>query len=114
MYDNASELYNEYLKIYFDEYKALAGVKKRNLGNKFDGVNLFLETSNYDVWFENEESTDTTKSGKEFTNLSSMSVLESDEEEVKEGTGLEVLTPNKPLTTILAKICETNISVSVN
>ena len=24
MYDNASELYNEYLQIYFDEYKALS------------------------------------------------------------------------------------------
>ena len=29
MYDNASELYNEYLKIYFDEYKALSNAKKR-------------------------------------------------------------------------------------
>ena len=42
--DNASELYNEYLEIYFDEYKALSGSHKRNLGNKYDPTNLFLET----------------------------------------------------------------------
>ena len=42
VYDNASELYNEYLEIYFDEYKALSDVKKRNLGNKYDPINLFL------------------------------------------------------------------------
>ena len=44
MYNNASELYNEYLEIYFDEYKALSGSHKRNLGNKYDPTNLFLET----------------------------------------------------------------------
>ena len=42
--DNASELYNEYLEIYFDEYKTLSGSHKRNLGNKYDPTNLFLET----------------------------------------------------------------------
>ena len=60
MYDNASKLYNEYLEIYFDEYKALSDAQKRKLGNKYDPINLFLETYNYDAWFENERSTDTT------------------------------------------------------
>ena len=59
MYD-ASELYSEYLEIYFDEYKALSSAKKRKLGNKYDPINLFLEAYNYDVEFENEESTNTT------------------------------------------------------
>ena len=27
--------------------------------HKYDFTNLFLETCNYDLWFENEESTDT-------------------------------------------------------
>ena len=36
------------------------------MGNKYDPVNLFLEIYNYDLWFENEELTDTTiKSDKE-------------------------------------------------
>ena len=59
VYD-ASELYNEYLEIYFDEYKALSSAKKRKLGNKYDPINLFLEAYNYDIEFENEESTNTT------------------------------------------------------
>ena len=61
MYDNASKLYNEYLEIYFDEYEALSDAQKRKLGNKYDPINLFLETYNYDAWFENEVSVNTTK-----------------------------------------------------
>ena len=41
----------------FDEYKALSDAKKIRMGNKYDPINLFLETYNY-VWFGNEESTD--------------------------------------------------------
>ena len=54
------------------------------MGNKHDPVNLFLETYNCDVWFENEESTDATsrKSNKE----------------VKEGKGLKILSQSKLLT----------------
>ena len=57
VYDDASKLYNEYLGIYFDEYKSLSDVQKRELGNKYDPINSFFETHNYDVWFENKEST---------------------------------------------------------
>ena len=55
VYENASELYNEYLVIHFDEYKSLSDAKKRELGNKYGPINLFLEKYNYDIWFENEE-----------------------------------------------------------
>ena len=61
MYDNTSELYNEYLSIYFDQYTALSNAAKGKLGNNYDPDNLFLETYNYDAWFENEESIDTKK-----------------------------------------------------
>ena len=44
----------------------------------------------YDVWFENEESTYTTRFGEEFADLSSMPSLEGDEEEVKEGKELKM------------------------
>ena len=30
LYDNASEIYNEYLEIYFDEYKVLSDAKKES------------------------------------------------------------------------------------
>ena len=94
VYDNASELYNEYSKSYFAEYKTLSDAKKWKLGNKYDPI--YLETYNYDVWFENKESTDTIsrKSDKQkFVNLSIMPPLEGDEE-VKEGKISEIFTSN--------------------
>ena len=47
MYDNDLELYNEFLEIYFDEYKALSDAKIRELDNKHEDANLFLERCNY-------------------------------------------------------------------
>ena len=38
---------------------------KKELGNKYDPTNLFLKTYSCDIWFENEESADTTKDGEE-------------------------------------------------
>ena len=90
VYDNASELHNEYLEIYFYQYKALSYDRKRKLGNKYGPINLFLETYNYNNWFKNEERPDTTsrKSDKEKSlDLSDMLPLEGDEEKVKEVTG---------------------------
>ena len=34
---------------------------KKELVNKYDPINLFLETCNYDVWFQNEELDDNKK-----------------------------------------------------
>ena len=59
---------------------------KKELGNKYNPTNLFLETYNYNVWLENEELTDTTseKSCKEESvDSSDMSPLEDDGEELK-------------------------------
>ena len=50
MFDKASELYNDYLKIYFDEYKTLSEAETE-LDNK----------RYYDIWFENEESAEKKK-----------------------------------------------------
>ena len=86
----------------------LSDNKKRKLDNKYDLVNLFPETQNYDVWFENEEQADTTRKSdkeestdttrksdkEESVDLSDMPAIEGDEE-VKEGKGLTILTPNK-------------------
>ena len=41
---------------------ALSENKKSKLGNKYNPVNLFfVDVYNYDEWFKNEKSTDTTK-----------------------------------------------------
>ena len=90
MYYNASELYNDYLEIYFDKYKALPMLKKE-LGNKYDPVNLFVETNNYVILFENEEQPDRIKSGEESTDLPP--TLDGDQ--IKEGRKLKFLTPKK-------------------
>ena len=35
-HDNASELYNDYLEIYFNQYMDFSDSKKRNSGSKYD------------------------------------------------------------------------------
>ena len=67
------------------------------MGNKYDPINLFIETYNYDVVFENEESADTKRKNykKESVDLSNMPPLEGDKEDVKKG--LKIFTPNKLL-----------------
>ena len=95
------------LEIYFYKYKAVSDGKKGKLGNKYDPINLFLETYNYNVWFENEELSDATKTDEKSTDLPPMPPLESDEEEAKERKRSKILTPNKLLTrssTLLAQI----------
>ena len=83
MYDNASEIYNEYLEIYFNEYKLLSDAQKKDLDNKYDPIDLFHETYDYDIWFQNEELADVIQDKKE-SKLSDMPLLEG-VEEVKEG-----------------------------
>ena len=61
------------------------------MGDKYDPINLYLETYSYGGWYENEELTDK----KESVDLCDMPTLEGDEEEIKEGKGLKILTPNK-------------------
>ena len=88
VYDSVSELYNEYLGIYFDQYMTLSDAWEKNLGNKYNPINSFLETYNYNWWLENGESYNTTsrKSDKEESiDLSHMSPQEGVEEEVKQG-----------------------------
>ena len=90
----ASELYNELLKSYFDEYTELSDAKRKNIKFKYISNKLFFKAYNYDPWFENEELTDK----EESVDLSDMLPLEGDAEEVKEGKELRILTLTKLLT----------------
>ena len=65
------------------------------MGKNYNPFNLFLDRYNYKIWFQNEESYDTTKSSEECIDLPSMTLLEGDE--VKDRKELKVLTPNKIL-----------------
>ena len=86
MLNTASELYNDLLGIYFDEYYELSDAKK--IESKYDPDKLFLKAYNYDIWFENEETNDTIRKIKD---LSDMSEIEA-HEKVKQGKELKFLT----------------------
>ena len=86
MLNTASELYNDLLGIYFDEYYELSDAKK--IESKYDPDKLFLKAYNFDIWFENEETNDTIRKIKD---LSDMSEIEA-HEKVKEGKELKFLT----------------------
>ena len=47
VYNTASELYNDLLEIYFDEYYELSDAKRDKMKCKYDPKKLFLETYNY-------------------------------------------------------------------
>ena len=66
---------------------------KKELGNKYNPVNLFVETNNYVILFENEEQPDRIKSGEESTDLPP--TLDGDQ--IKEGRKLKFLTPKKTI-----------------
>ena len=55
MYNNASQLYNEYLEISFNQYMAFSDGKKRKLDEIISYLFL-VDTHNYDNWYENKES----------------------------------------------------------
>ena len=66
----------------------------KKVKSKYDPIQLFLATYNYDNWFEREESTDK----EESVDLSDMHLPKGEEEEgVKERIQLHFLTPNKLL-----------------
>ena len=76
---------------------------KKDLGNKYNSTNLFLETYNYNVWLENEELTNTTSEKcykEESVDLSDMSPLEDDEEKLKK----EKVLTNWNLSKLLTKL----------
>ena len=95
MYDIASELYNELLEIYFDEYFHFSGAKRKETDSKYDPANLIVDTY-YLEWF---------KKDVESAVIPSMPPPEVDKE-VKEGKGLKILTPNKLLTSLSALLAQ--------
>ena len=72
VYKNASELYNEYVEIYFNQYKTLSVPKKESLV-----INIILRF---------------------ILDLSNMPPLQVHEEEIKDRKRLNILTPRKRLT----------------
>ena len=109
MYDAASELYNELLGTYFDEYYYLLDSKRKKMEHKYKPKNLFLNAYNYDDWFDIKESTDK----EESVDLSNMSPLEGDEK-VKERKEIKVLTPNKLLTRLPISPAQTKVGNNSN
>ena len=96
-YHNASNYTMSVLNFFLMNTRVFRMLKKQ-LGNKYNPINIFIETFCYGAWFQNEESTDTTSKKsdkKDSVDLSHMPPLEGDK--LKEGKRLEILTPNKLL-----------------
>ena len=87
MYDTASELYNDFLRIYYHKCCELSDNKRKKIESKYDPKDLFLDGYDYSMWSENEEElTDKEWTDKEESeDLLSIPLLEANEEEVKEG-----------------------------
>ena len=98
VFDTSSELYNKFLNKHLEEYYDLEGGEKEDLGFKFMPINLRIKGYDYNE-FHKEISDDDFDAcdSDEFIDISDMPPLEGDDEEVKEGKGLNILTPNKLL-----------------
>ena len=66
MYYISSELYNNFLEIYYDEFIELQDAKKRRLGNNYDPKNLFLKGYDYSVLSKNKEELDDKEKSVDF------------------------------------------------
>ena len=60
VYAKASDLYNDFVAIYFDEYNEL-DARRKKMELRYDPKKLFIKVYNHDVCLENEESIDTTR-----------------------------------------------------
>ena len=87
MHNTASELYDELLETYFDEYYELSGDKREKVESIYDPKDLFLEGYDYSVWSENEKKLTDKEESKD---LSDMPPQEGDEEEVKKRKGFKI------------------------
>ena len=88
VHDTASKLYDELLETYFDEYCYLSDPERKKVDCKYKPKKLFLKGYDDSVWSQSkEESTykEELTDKKESVNLSDMSLVEGDEEEVNEG-----------------------------
>ena len=92
MIDTASQLYNELLKIYFDEYYNLSHAKRGKMNPKYVRTNLALKDYNYGEWFTEESDYSTVREYEE--ELDDLPSLEGDQE-IKVGKVLKISTPNK-------------------
>ena len=92
MYDAASDLYNELLWIYFDEYYDLLDATRSKMDSKYNPINVTLDEYDYKEWYKEGSDDSTVKDDEEESY--DLPQLKSDEE-VKERKGLKILTSNK-------------------
>ena len=110
MCNTVSNSYDDLLKIYFDKYNDLWDVRCE-MDPKYDHTNLILDEYDSGEWYKEKPDDLTVKSDEE--ELGDLPSLEGDEEKVKEGKWLKILTPNKlltRLTVLLAQIKAQNNS----
>ena len=86
------------LGIYFDEYYELSDAKRKK-NSRYDPDNVFLKACKYNIWFENEQSIDTTRK-KWYRRICTFIWHATNRKwwRIKKRKALNVLTPNKSLT----------------
>ena len=55
MYVKASDLHNDFLAIYFDEYYNLSDTKIIEIDPKYNPANLTLDGCDYNEWYKEKE-----------------------------------------------------------
>ena len=55
MHDAASELYNEFLETYYDQYYCLLHAKRKKMNHKYKPKKLFIKGYNYSMWSKHEK-----------------------------------------------------------
>ena len=102
VYNNAEKLYNTLLTIYFNQCNNTAD--KEYIDKKYDPENLllkgkgFIESKKKEKSKSQPEESIAERAKSRRQKADDMSPLDSHKEEVKEGTELQILTPNKFLT----------------
>ena len=110
VYNNAKKLHIKLLSIYYDDYNYSTDEEKERMCEKYNPKSLHLKGQRFieekskshpeeiiaeEVKLRRQKADD---DSDEFIDIPDMSPLEGDEEEVKEGKGLKILTLNKMLT----------------
>ena len=52
MFDKVSELYDDILETYFDEYNHFSVAKTKRFGHKLDPIFFFLKYYIYNLWYK--------------------------------------------------------------
>ena len=112
MYNAATRLYTELLRVYFDDYNSIIDSQKEEMGKNMilliylsENMIIVNVMKNHLMKKKNQEEED---DQEEFLDVPSMPLLKGDGEEANEEKELKILAPNKPLTKLAVILTQIN------